>query len=83
MLEVYAAGEGPIAGADARSLCRSIRQRGKLDPIFVEDQDELKSTLAAVVKDGDLIVTQGAGNVGAIAKEWSQDNLKFVDQLRN
>ena len=81
MLEVYAAGEAPIAGADGRSLCRSIRQRGKLDPIFVEDQAELKSTLAAVVNDGDLIVTQGAGNVGGIAKEWSLDKMNFIDQF--
>ena len=82
MLDVYAAGESPIAGADGRSLCRSIRQRGQLDPIFVEDQEELKATLAAVVKDGDLIVTQGAGNVGGIAKNWSNENLSFIDELK-
>src|SRR5690606_37914150 len=34
MLDVYAAGEEPIAGADSRSLCRSIRTRGKVDPLF-------------------------------------------------
>lgn len=81
MLDVYAAGEAPIAGADSRSLCRSIRQRGNLDPIFVEQQEDLKSTLAAVVRDGDLVVTQGAGNVGAIAKEWSLQNLSFIDEF--
>jgi len=83
MLDVYAAGEAPVAGADGRSLCRSIRQRGQLDPIFVEDHSELDATLAAVVKDGDLVVTQGAGNVGAIAKSWSQENLSFIDKFRN
>jgi UDP-N-acetylmuramate--alanine ligase len=81
MLDVYSAGEAPIAGADSRSLCRSIRQRGKIDPIFVEDQSELNSVLAAVVKDGDIIVTQGAGNVGGIAKNWSQEQLAFVSEL--
>ncbi len=81
MLDVYAAGETPIAGADSRSLCRSIRQRGLTDPIFVEDQKDLKATLAAIVKDGDLIVTQGAGNVGGIAKKWSQEKLQFINDL--
>jgi UDP-N-acetylmuramate--alanine ligase len=81
MLDVYAAGEAPIAGADSRSLCRSIRQRGLTDPIFIEDQKDLKETLAAIVKDGDLIVTQGAGNVGAIAKSWKQEKLAFIDQI--
>jgi len=81
MLDVYAAGEAPIAGADSRSLCRSIRQRGQMDPIFVEDQNELKATLSAVLKDGDLIVTQGAGNVGAIASNWSEEKFEFVNKL--
>ena len=78
MLEVYAAGEAPIAGADARALCRSIRQRGQLDPIFVEQADELETTLGAVVKDGDLIVTQGAGNVGGLADGWAENKMSFV-----
>ncbi|WP_196137166.1 UDP-N-acetylmuramate--L-alanine ligase [Aliikangiella sp. G2MR2-5] len=80
MLDVYAAGESPIAGADSRALCRSIRQRSKLDPIFVENQQELKTTLANIAADGDLIVTQGAGNVGAIAKEWAEDKMVFIDK---
>lgn len=79
MLNVYAAGETPIAGADSRALCRTIRQRGHLDPIFVEDKEELKSVLAAIVKDGDLVVTQGAGDVGGIAKEWSEQKMAFVN----
>lgn len=80
MLEVYPAGEAPIAGADGRSLCRSIRQRGKIDPIFIEDMNELDSTLSNVVKDGDLIVTQGAGNVGGIAKRWTEEKLSFTNK---
>ncbi|WP_210418581.1 UDP-N-acetylmuramate--L-alanine ligase [Aliikangiella coralliicola] len=83
LLDVYAAGEAPIAGADSRSLCRSIRQRGQTDPIFVEDPNDLKSTVAAVVKDGDLVVTQGAGNVGAISKDWATEKMSFVDELTN
>ncbi len=68
MLEVYSAGEKPIAGADSRSLCRTIRSRGKVDPIFVSDSSTLPSVLANVLQDGDLVLTQGAGDVGKVAK---------------
>ncbi len=77
LLEVYAAGEAPIPGADGRALCRSIRQRGQVDPIFVKDQAELASLLPDVLQDGDLVLTQGAGNIGALAKRLSADNLGF------
>ena len=69
MLEVYRAGEDPIPGADARALCRSIRKRGRVEPVFVDDPAKLADILATQLQDGDLLVTQGAGNVGAIAKE--------------
>lgn len=83
MLDVYPAGEAPIAGADARSLCRAIRARGQLEPIFVEDKKDLKEALAAIATDGDLIVTQGAGDVGGISKLWSQEKLQFIDDFQN
>ncbi|WP_261816649.1 UDP-N-acetylmuramate--L-alanine ligase [Vibrio gallicus] len=69
MLEVYSAGEEAIAGADGRSLCRTIRSRGKLEPVFVADQQALPSVLANLIKDGDLVLTQGAGDVGKVAKK--------------
>lgn len=68
MLDVYSAGEKPIAGADGRSLCRTIRSRGKVDPIFVSDSKTLPAVLANVLQDGDLVLTQGAGDVGKVAK---------------
>ncbi len=68
LLEVYSAGESPIDGACGRSLCRSIRQRGKIDPIFVADKDDLPTILNDVVHGGDVVITQGAGNIGALAK---------------
>ncbi|CAH0541284.1 UDP-N-acetylmuramate--L-alanine ligase [Vibrio marisflavi] len=68
MLDVYAAGEKPISGADGRALCRTIRGRGKLDPIFVPDSKTLPSILANVLQDGDLVLTQGAGDVGKVAR---------------
>jgi len=67
MLEVYAAGEDLIAGADSRTLCRAIRQRGRVDPVFVEQPEELASTLTNLITEGDVVITQGAGNVGALA----------------
>lgn len=67
MLEVYAAGEDPVAGADSRTLCRAIRQRGRVDPVFVEQPEELASTLTNLITEGDVVITQGAGNVGALA----------------
>jgi len=67
MLEVYAAGEDPIPGADAKALCRSIRQRGQVEPIYVDDPAKLPALLEKHLQDGDLFITQGAGNVSAIA----------------
>ena len=76
LLEVYAAGEEPIAGMDGRSLARSIRQRGSVEPIFVTDIADIPRVLLNVLKDGDLLLTQGAGNIGSIAQQ-----LADVDQL--
>ena len=67
--EVYAAGEAPIAGADGRAICRALRSRGKIEPIFVERVDELPAALAGVIKNGDVVVTMGAGSIGALAHE--------------
>lgn len=75
LLEIYSAGETPIQGADGRSLCRNIRQRGKIDPIFIEYPHQLPNALQNVLQNGDLLLTQGAGNIGGIttelAKAWS------------
>ncbi|KOO02449.1 UDP-N-acetylmuramate--L-alanine ligase [Vibrio nereis] len=82
MLDVYPAGEKPIPGADGRALCRTIRGRGKLDPIFVPDSKGLPSVLANVLQDGDLVLTQGAGDVGKVAKQLAALELN-IDQMRN
>ena len=60
LLEVYAAGEEPIPGADSRSLCRSIRQRGRLDPVFVSDPAGVAVDLLPLLLSGDVLVVQGA-----------------------
>lgn len=67
LLEVYPAGEAPIPGADSRTLCRNIRQRGKTDPIFVADATELSAALQAILQDNDILLMQGAGNIGGMA----------------
>ena len=76
MLDVYSAGEEPIAGADSRSLCRSIRSRGKVEPLFVEKLDDIKEVLKGVLRPGDVVLTQGAGNIGAIAAELAATDLR-------
>jgi len=68
MLDVYSAGEDPVAGADSRSLCRSLRQRGKLDPVYVKEVQQVPARLAELIQPGDIVLTQGAGNVGGLAK---------------
>ncbi len=73
LLEVYSAGETPIKGADGRTLSRSIRNRGTVDPIFVPGIDEVFEVLSHIVEPGDIVITQGAGNVGALAKNILQE----------
>jgi UDP-N-acetylmuramate--alanine ligase len=65
--EVYAAGEAPIAGADGRAICRAVRSRGQLEPLFVEKVEELAAALKDVIQAGDVIVAMGAGNISAVA----------------
>lgn len=72
MLEVYAASEIPIAGADSRSLCRAVRARGLVDPVYVENVDELHHALDAVLEEGDVLLTLGAGNIGMIASQLKE-----------
>ena len=76
LLEVYPAGEKPIVGADSRALARSIRLRGEVEPILVDPVDgNLPNVLQKVLQADDLLLTQGAGNVGAISVELAQHRL--------
>ena len=68
VLDVYAAGETPIAGADGRAIARAVRGRGRVEPVFVETLDELAPLLAGLVEDGDLVLTMGAGDIGGYAQ---------------
>jgi UDP-N-acetylmuramate--alanine ligase len=70
--EVYAAGEKPVSGADGRALCRAIRARGKVDPIFLEDVNTLPQALADVLRGNDVLLTMGAGSIGSVAAALPQ-----------
>ena len=82
LTEVYPAGEAPIPGADGRALARAIRQRGVVDPIFVGEVDAIAQTLRGVLSDGDVVLTLGAGSIGALANslpaEFSQENVSHA-----
>ncbi|MDQ7014973.1 MAG: UDP-N-acetylmuramate--L-alanine ligase [Gammaproteobacteria bacterium] len=67
LCEVYAAGERVIVGADGRALCQAVRSRGVVNPIFVDDVFSLPEVLSGVLQEGDLLLTLGAGNIGAVA----------------
>jgi UDP-N-acetylmuramate--alanine ligase len=68
LLDVYAAGEEPIPGADGRSMARAVRTRGAVEPVFVENLDDLAGVLEDVLDHGDLLLTMGAGDIGAYAQ---------------
>ena len=72
LLDVYPAGEDAIPGADSRSLTRSIRQRGKLEPVFAERIEDVPGLLGRMVEDGDVVVTQGAGNISQLTQDLQQ-----------
>ena len=67
--EVYPAGEQPIPGADGKALCRAIRTRGKVEPVLLKSLEEMPDALAGIVRDGDVVLTMGAGLIGAAANE--------------
>ena len=71
LLDVYPAGEDAIPGADSRSLTRSIRQRGQVEPVFAERIEDVPDLLCAIVGEGDVVITQGAGNVSQLAQDLS------------
>lgn len=71
LLDVYSAGETPIPGADSRSLTRSIRQRGQVEPVFAEAIEQVPALLDSLVQDGDVVITQGAGDIGRLAQQLS------------
>ena len=70
--EVYPAGEAPIPGADGKALCRAIRTRGKVEPVLLKSLADMPGALAGIVRDGDVVLTMGAGQIGAASHELPQ-----------
>ena len=69
LAEVYAAGEAPIVAADGRSLVRAVRVAGKVEPVFVADIAQMPEAIRRVAKDGDVVVTMGAGSIGNVPSQ--------------
>ena len=67
LADVYAAGEAPVVAADGRALARALRVAGKVEPIFVEDIAQMPQIIADNARDGDVVITMGAGSIGAVS----------------
>jgi UDP-N-acetylmuramate--alanine ligase len=80
LADVYAAGEAPIAGADARSLARAIRSRGRIEPVVGGPAREMHAILADVLRDGDLLLVMGAGDIGVVAGELAANGFNRGDR---
>ncbi|MBK6956982.1 MAG: UDP-N-acetylmuramate--L-alanine ligase [Nitrosomonas sp.] len=78
LTEVYPAGEDPIVAADSKSLARSIRVQGKVEPIYIEEVDDLSQAILDVVQDGDVVLVMGAGSVAKIAPHIAQLKNKLT-----
>lgn len=76
LTEVYPAGEAPIAGADAKSLARAIRARGRIDPVVINGANELSALLPDVLQDGDLLLLMGAGDIGYAAQNLAANGFE-------
>jgi UDP-N-acetylmuramate--alanine ligase len=75
ILDVYSAGEDGIAGASSKNICGSIRQRGKVDPIYAASLEAVPDLIAGVVKPGDIVLTQGAGSVTQLVTLLTETEL--------
>jgi UDP-N-acetylmuramate--alanine ligase len=72
LTEVYPAGEAPIVAADGRSLARALRVAGRVEPVFVERVDEVPQAIQDAVRPGDVVITMGAGSIGAVASRLAR-----------
>ena len=73
LTEVYPAGEAPIVAADARALARALRVGGKVEPLFVEDVADVAAAVDAIARDGDIVLTMGAGSIGGVAQQLAHN----------
>jgi UDP-N-acetylmuramate--alanine ligase len=76
LAEVYAAGEAPIVAADGRSLARALRVAGRIEPVFVDDINDMAQAIFENARAGDVVLCMGAGSMGAVS-------ASVVEMLRN
>ena len=69
LAEVYPAGESPIVAADGRSLARAVRVAGKVEPVFVEEIAAMPAAILDAARDGDVVITMGAGSIGSVPQQ--------------
>ncbi|GGI20144.1 UDP-N-acetylmuramate--L-alanine ligase [Oxalicibacterium faecigallinarum] len=74
--EVYAAGEQPIVAADGRTLAHALRVAGKVDPVFVESIADMPATIMNVIRDGDVLITMGAGSISGVPAKLQQGQVQ-------
>jgi len=79
LLDIFAAGEQPIVGSDGPALSQAIRQRGKMVPVFVKDIKNLDKAIASQVRAGDIVITLGAGNIGAASAKLKEQLVTLVN----
>lgn len=78
LTEVYSAEEDPIVAADSKSLARAIRVQGKVEPIYIEEVDDLSAAILSVVRDGDVVLVMGAGSIASVAPDIAQMRHKLI-----
>jgi UDP-N-acetylmuramate--alanine ligase len=69
LADVYSAGEYPLVAADGRALARAVRVAGRVEPVFVESIGEMPDAIRAIARDGDVVLTMGAGSIGQVAPQ--------------
>jgi UDP-N-acetylmuramate--alanine ligase len=66
LAEVYAAGETPLVAADGRAMMHALRLAGQTETIFVEQIGDMPQTIMQWARNGDVIITMGAGSIGNV-----------------
>jgi UDP-N-acetylmuramate--alanine ligase len=78
VLNIYSAGEKPISGVSSLLLCQQIEKYKKVSPIYIQDSNELDSMINHLIQEGDLLLTQGAGDIEHIAHHWKETYFKCI-----
>ena len=83
LLDIYSAGESPFPGIDSAALKAKIAATSDRDPIYVKDINGLSEVLPGVLRSGDILITQGAGSIGTIAKNLAENSIYLEQEAKN